>query len=173
MIILWQQEYYHVPVALTFTHSFLLDACRAGDVRIGPSTVTLRTRTWKQKTWHEKLKALRAFEDELWRAEAGTHSSPPTALAALSPFASKRADNISSPKRLFCPAANSLSSGTTPQQCRWCLWANVKHKSSRIHCVFLISGTVLKINERLYCTKAASLQGEELNNCYWKWLGQH
>lgn len=40
MIVLWQQEYYHVPVALTFTQSFLLDACNAGDVRVRPYAVT-------------------------------------------------------------------------------------------------------------------------------------
>lgn len=38
----FQQEYRHVASAFTFTHSFLLDACHAGDVRVVLSTVTLK-----------------------------------------------------------------------------------------------------------------------------------
>lgn len=176
MIILWQQEYYHVPVALTFTWYFLLDACNAGDVRVGPSTVTLWTRTCKPTTWHEKINLCKPLTTGSQKCGC-RKAFPPIAVAVLPPFTlTKRADKVSTPKPLLCYIANCLGSCTSPRQCLWCLFASVTHKSSQIQCGFLISRAVLQINGWLYCRKATSLQGEfrgELNNCYWKWLGQY
>lgn len=82
----------------------------------------------------------KAFEDELRRVWSG--KTFPRLLLLFCHLLHPQSVQIifSSPKRLFCAAANSLGSCTSPHQCSWCLFVNVRRKSSQIQCVFLISG---------------------------------